>query len=150
MFELEENGIYPLIRVATPADIDFLGEHRAVIQQHGYVWFCRFGKNNMKIQSLQDCKHIMIVKDADKNGGKVYLAMYDEVLDSLNLNCEAIPNYYLGISRHIGAWIRVTQIEEISKATLEECFVVSASNGKVSNILRSMCPATFLRCVRSM
>lgn len=52
MIEFETGGIYPLIKVMSPLDTYFFSEHRKVIDEYGAVWFCRFGKNNMKIESF--------------------------------------------------------------------------------------------------
>lgn len=148
MFEIQENGIYPLIKISTPEGVDFLAEHLQIINEHGYVWFCRFGKNNMKIQSLRDSNHILILKDIKRNGGKVYLAEFDKVEQSPNVTDEVVPKYYRDITKQIGVWIRINQIKEIPQNILERSFVINNSNGSVAGILRSMCPATFLRCIR--
>lgn len=150
MFEVKENGIYPLIKIATPVGIDFLNEHLQIINKHGYVWFCRFGKNNMKIQSLQDSDHILIVKDVVRNGGKVYLAEFDKVEQSYDIADEVVPKYYKDVAKYTGVWLRITQIKEIPKNALEDSFVVNKTNGSVAGILRSMCPATLLRCTKHL
>ena len=148
MFEIKENGIYPLIKIATPEGVDFLDEHQQIINNFGYVWFCRFGKNNMKIQSIQDSDHILIIKDIARNGGKVYIAAFDKVEQSYDISDEVVPKYYKEVAKYIGVWLRITQIKEIPKNVLEDSFVVNKTNGSVAGILRSMCPATLLRCTK--
>ena len=44
-----------------------------------------------------------------------------------------------------GLLIRLLSIALYSKEDLDNDFVVNASGNKVANILKSMCPATFLR-----
>ena len=150
MFEIKENGIYPLIKIATPNGCDFLDEHLQIIKKYGYVWFCRFGKNNMKIQKLQDANHIMFIKDIEGNGGKVYIAEFDKIEQCPAVSNDLIPHYYKDITKYKGVWFRITKIEEFSRKKLEEYFVVNVSNGSVSGVLRSMCPAAFLRCEKNI
>lgn len=143
--EFQLDMVYPLIKIMTPPDIDFFKEHKSIIDKSGYVWFCRFGKNNMKIESLENCEKILLIKESEKNGGNVYIANYDIVKEGAVPINEDYPSYYNDITQSKGLWIRLLSIALYSKEDLNNDFVVNASGNKVANILKSMCPATFLR-----
>lgn len=145
MFKFQNYAIYPLIKVMTPPDIDFFTEHKNILSKKGYVWFCKFGRNNMKIESLDNCTKVLIIKESKQNGGGVYAAKYDIVKEGTETIENIYPTYYNRISLNKGVWIRLLDIERYSKEELEDDFVVNASGNKVSNILKSMCPAVFLR-----
>ena len=145
MIEFEPGGIYPLIKVTTPPDINFFTEHKKAINKYGLVWFCRFGKSNMKVASLESCCKVLIIKESKKNGDGVYIAPYDIVHEGNEPPYGVYPTYYDEIIHPKSLWIRLTDIEKISKTALESTFVVNTSGNKVSGILKSMCPAVFIR-----
>lgn len=145
MLEFQSDVVYPFIKIMTPPEIDFFNEHKTILDKKGYVWFCRFGKNNMKIKSLENCGNILLIKDSEKNGGNVYIANYDIVKEgNFSINND-YPTYYNDILQSKGLWIRLLSITQYSKEELNANFVINASGNKVANILKSMCPATFLR-----
>ncbi len=141
-----KDSIYPLIKITTPSDINFYNEHQKLMQENGYTWFCRFGKSNMKIESIKNCGNTIIIKESKKNGDKVYAAIFDEILGYIDEDKVIFPAYYNNIKQNKELWFRLVALEEYSKEMLCSAFVVNASNNDVSSILKSMCPATFLRC----
>ena len=145
MLDFQPDGVYPLIKIATPMEIDFFQEHQNIIEKKKYVWFCRFGKNNMKIESLENCEKILLIKDSEKKGGNVYIAKYDLVKAGNFSVKNDYPTYYEDILQNKGLWMRLLSIEHYSKEKLNANFVINSSGNKVSNVFRSMCPATFLK-----
>lgn len=148
MLTFQKGMVYPLIKVMTPPNIDFITEHETIIKEKGYVWFCRFGKNNMKINSLKNCEKSLFIKESEKNGGNVYVAEYDIIKDGAESVENNYPSYYNNITQIKGLWIKLLSITEYSKEDLEANFVINTSGNNVSNILKSMCPATFLRYIK--
>ena len=41
-----------MIKISTIDDVSFFEEHQNIIDKNGYVWFCRFGKCNLRISSI--------------------------------------------------------------------------------------------------
>lgn len=145
MSKFQSDVIYPLVKITTPPEIDFFHEHKTILDKKGYVWFCRFGKNNMKIETLENCGKILLIKDSEKRGGNVYIANYDIVKEgNFSIN-NAYPSYYNDISQNKGLWIRLISITRYSKDKLNANFVINTSGNKVANIFNSICPAAFLR-----
>lgn len=145
--KFQYNGIYPLIKIKTPPEINFFSAHKRCIDENGFVWFCRFGKNNMKIVSLEACKHLLLIKESGIKKGGVYIAEYVELATELNDSETSIPAYYEDLQQSPSFWIKLISLVPLDFDVFTTSFVVNSSNGSVENILRSMCPASFLRCI---
>ncbi|MDD3401029.1 MAG: hypothetical protein PHT58_05315 [Eubacteriales bacterium] len=143
--ELKKNGVYPLIKIKSPPDVNFYSAHKSCIDKNGFVWFCRFGKNNMKTTSLDSCEHILLIKESGIKQGGVFIAEYTELSTELNANEIGIPEYYSGLPQPKALWIKLTSLTPLDYSIFSAAFVVNSSNGSVDNIMRSMCPAFFLR-----
>lgn len=148
--KLEINDIYPLIRVKTPSKIDFYKEHKLVIDANGYVWFCRFGRNNMKFESLKKCKPVVFIKETGDITKGLYLAKYDSFSSVPPNEIYAIPSYYNEIIQKPSIWFRVTEINKFEIMQLNSSFVGNTSGGNIQDILRSMCPAFFVKCINEV
>ena len=145
--KFQYNGIYPLIKIKTPTEINFFSAHKRCIDENGFVWFCRFGKNNMKIVSLEACKHLLLIKESGIKNGGVYFAEYVELATELIDSETSIPAYYEDLQQSPSFWIKLLSLVPLDFDVFTTSFVVNSSNGSVENILRSMCPASFLRCI---
>lgn len=147
MIDFQIGGIYPFVKITTPPEIDFFEEHKNILNKEGFVWFCRFGKNNMRITTINSCNKLLIIKESKQNGGTVYIAKFDMVTDEGESITDSFPNYYNRIDKIKSLWIRLLEIEKFSGEELENRFVLNASGNRVSTILKSMCAAVFLRRV---
>lgn len=125
--------------------VDFYTEHKRILDQKGFVWFCRFGKNNMKIEKITSCERIVIIKESGK-AGKYYAAEYDDLQEKTPSDKTAIPPYYTDMDRSEGYWLRLTGICEVEADTVMNCFVSDASQGSIAPLIRSMCPAFYIIC----
>ena len=83
---------YLMLKIATPMDFSFEDEHKKIIDKDGYVWFCRFGKGNLKIESISELGNILFVKESVKNGGKRYMMEFSEISSSQPTS--GYPDYY--------------------------------------------------------
>lgn len=145
--QLKNEGIYPLIKIKTPSSTSFFDAHKACIENDGFVWFCRFGKNNMKIDSLNRCEHILFIKESGVRQGGVYIAEYVELSEQLGADKTGVPEYYNTLSQPQALWIKLISLNPFDYKVFMESFVVNSSGGSVDNILRSMCPAFFLKSI---
>ncbi len=147
--EINNGDICPLIKVKSPVGIDFYTEHKRVIESYGYVWFCRFGKNNMKRETLEKYSPFIIIKESGVKYGGVFLAAYSEIsVDTMHQ--KMMPLYYKEIEQRPSLWFKVTQIEQIDYSALLSCFIGNASGGNIERIMKSMCPAFYIKCISNM
>lgn len=147
---LKKDNIYPLFKIRTPNYVDFYMEHKKRIDQNGHVWFCQFGKNNMKVQSLTSCEPLLLMKESGKKHGGIYIAEYDR-MESFVPVCEtSVPSYYKTILHPPSLWFRILSLEKFDFQLLCDCFVGNTSGGDIEKILQSMCPAFFIRCTKEI
>lgn len=146
--QLKKDNIYPLIKIRTPNCVDFYAEHQKRICQDGHVWFCRFGKNNMKLQSLATCEPVLLMKESGEKYGGIYVAEYDTLKLSLPSSETSVPSYYNQMRQTPSLWFRITSLKQFDYSLLLESFVGNTSGCNVEKILQSMCPAFFVRCIK--
>lgn len=147
---LNVNDVYPMLKIKTPKGTDFYQEHSKVIDKSGYVWFCRFGKNNMKFESFDTDNRVLIIKEGSRIGGGLYVAKYEEFYKKLPNDVSETPDYYNDITQDPAVWFKIIELKKMDDKYLDTAFVVNASGGSIRNILKSMCPAFFVKCLKQI
>ena len=75
---IQEGNKHLMIKISSPIDISFYDEHIKEIKQNGYVWFCRFGKDNLKTEDIGNNGNVLFIKESKANGNRCYMAEYDK------------------------------------------------------------------------
>lgn len=147
---INSETILPLLRIKTPDCVDFFQEHMSLIETKGYVWFCRFGKNNMRIDKVLSHESLLIIKDSGAISSNYYIAKYCDVCEIPNITSDEYPAYYDCINQKKSLWFKVNMLVPLDYGIIESNFVVAATNGEIKNTLRSMCPAFYIRCINKI
>lgn len=148
--KINENSIFPLIKVKTPTGIDFFNAHKEIIDSIGYVWFCRFGKNNMKYDTISSCAPMLFIKNSGVSKGGIYIARYKAIENNLSKEESAYPKYYHNIQQQPAMWFKISEIKPLEYDIFIENFVGSSSGGDIDKILKSMCPAFFIKSTQNI
>jgi len=147
--KIEKNNVCPLIKIKSPDGADFFSEHTHLINNNGFVWFCRFGKNNMKQETLKQYAPYIIIKESGIKEGGVYLAKYTDITET-SPDIQFMPSYYNKMNLHISMWFKIIEIKSIDYSLLTSSFVGKTSGGSIQSILKSMCPAFFVKCISTV
>lgn len=147
---IKKDNMFPLIKVKTPTGIDFFKEHKSIIDSYGYVWFCRFGKNNMKYDTVASCNPILFIKNSGISNGGIYIARYEAIENSITENGTVYPHYYQDIQQSPAMWFKIYEMNPMDYDVLIESFVGASSGGDINRILKSMCPAFFIRSTQDI
>lgn len=143
---LTEDFHYPLIRINTPIDIDFLKTHQSLINEHGFVWFGKKGNRgpSQNLYNWINTHKTLIIRDSKINNYKTYLCTVQEI--SPIKPAISIPVYYRQFNDLIIPWFKITNIQEIDKNLIEENFLAVSSDIPIKRTLsRSMCPFFYIR-----
>lgn len=138
---IEQGNKHLMIKISSPIDISFYDEHIDILKKEGYVWFCRFGKDNLKIDEIGNDGKYIFIKESKANGGKCYLAEYECL--QRNIPVSGYPKYYDGIQKERNLWIKVISLKILPEG-FEASFRASSSGGELSSIYRSMCNAFYI------
>ncbi|MGP1367086.1 MAG: hypothetical protein ACTTH3_05355 [Schwartzia sp. (in: firmicutes)] len=147
--KIQQGDICPLIKIKSPFGIDFYKEHMKVIEENGYVWFCRFGKNNMLRDVLLQYAPYLIIKESGIKNGGLYIARYTEIVEDEPRDNQT-PQYYESIKQYPSLWFKLTKIKSLDYSMLASKFVGKSSGGQVEGILRSICPAFYIKSVSNL
>ena len=147
--KVERGAVCPLIKIKSPTGFDFYSEHIQLIKENGYVWFCRFGKSNMKKETLEQCAPYIIIKESGIKDGGVYIAKYSEITETPSL-AKVVPLYYSKMNQIPSMWFKVNELDSVDYSSFISSFAGKASGGNIQGILRSMCPAFYVRCTSSL
>lgn len=146
--EAKKGSIYPLIVIKTPNEHSFYQEHHKIIQKYGYVWFAKLGKSSLKVSSIIKCDDILFIKDSGNLYSGLYAAKILEVTDSIPTET-CFPDYYDTLHKKGSLWFMIEDLKPVSVDVLSNSFVGNSSGGSVLNILRSICPAFFIKCTNT-
>ena len=50
--EIKKGATFLMFKINTPNGIDFLKEHKKILDANGEVWLCRFGKTNVVLSKI--------------------------------------------------------------------------------------------------
>jgi hypothetical protein len=147
--KIKQGAICPLIKIKSPKGVDFYLEHNQLIKKNGYVWFCRFGKNNMKKETLEQYAPYILIKESGIKNGGLYIAKYSKITETPS-HAKVVPLYYSKINQLPSMWFKVNELERVDYSTIISSFIGNASGGSIQEILRTMCPAFYVRCTSSL
>ena len=147
--KIEKSNICPLIKIKSPDGVDFFQEHTQLIEKNGFVCFCRFGKNNMKLETLKQYAPYIIIKESGIKEGGVYLAKYTDITD-IPPDTHLMPLYYNTMASHPSLCFKVIELYNMEYSLLTSSFVGKTSGENIQSILKSMCPAFFVKCISTL
>lgn len=142
--DLKKDSSYLLIKINTPENINFLKEHLNILEKNGYVWFCRFGKNNVLPEKINSYNNYIFLKDSKKNNDKIYIAKYEKF--SFSPPSLLFPKYYNGISLERSLWFKLVELHEFDYNILIKNFVTKSTSSKLTNVFGSMCSSFYITC----
>lgn len=146
--DLKKGSSYLLIKINTPDNINFLKEHTNIIENNGYVWFCRFGKSNILPEKIHSSNNYIFLKDSKKNKDKIYIAKYEKI--SPTPQDSSFPKYYSEILLEHSLWFKLVQLEEFDYNYLTTNFVTKSTNSELKNVFRSMCSSFYITCNKDL
>lgn len=65
---IEKNKTFLMLKIFTPPNISFYEEHQKILNTEGYVWFCRFGKSNLRIDAITQDDILFLSKNPLETG----------------------------------------------------------------------------------
>lgn len=134
-----------MLKINTPPGIDFLSEHKSILDQTGEVWFCRFGKTNAIKLKITSHGNYIFFKDSVRNKNRIYVATISDISESpFSKN---YPPYYDKIDLRRSLWFRLTDIKEINPDLVNQNFRTKASNSPLSDVYRSICQSFYIQCI---
>lgn len=142
---IKRGGQFLMLKISSPAGVSFLEEHQKLISKKQYVWFCRFGKCNLLVNSIGKDGMYLFVKESKKNGGGRYLLEFSEVTSDAPKN--GYPEYYDELSAEKSLWFKVTAIHKLSD-DFEKHFETSSSGNSLDSVYRSMCNSFYIMCCK--
>lgn len=148
MVHLCKDSNYPLIKMNTKK-VDFLHEHKSILDKEGYVWFGRYGKRKFDIKINESDKSIYIIlKDAVISTNKSFICEVTEILDYILE--DGYPEYYEQFIDDIKQWFKIINIYEIDTEILYEKFVAHKSGKEAKKVLGSITPIAILRPIENI
>lgn len=148
MIHLCEDSNYPLIKMNTNK-INFLEEHKSILNKEGYVWFGRYGKRkfSIKINEGEKSKYI-ILKDAAKSTNRTFICEVVEIEN--NIPKEGYPEYYKTFINNIIQWFKIINIYEIDTDILFEKFISCKSGKEAKKVIGSIAPIAILKPIENI
>lgn len=143
--EIKKNTALLMLKINTPPGIDFLAEHKSILEETGEVWFCRFGKTNAIKSRITEDSNFIFFKDSAKNNNRIYIGTISEI--SVTLPSKNYPAYYNKIELGRPLWFRLSGIEEINSDLIMKNFRTKSSNAPLSGVYRSMCQSFYIQCI---
>ena len=141
---IKKGHSFLMLKISTPTKISFYEEHMKLIKENGFVWFCRFGKSNLVLKSINKYGNLVFVKDSVKNGNKRYLLEFSEI--SPTPPQTGYPEYYNSVDKYKSLWFKVNSITELDSEIFDSSFHLSSSGGNLSSAYRSMCNSFYITC----
>ena len=139
---------YSLIVIKTPPQHSFFEEHTTIIKKKGYVWFAKMGRSNLRLDTLRSHEKILFIKDSGNLKTGLYAASILEISDK-QPDKGLYPSYYSDFEYRNPIWFKIKDLKSVPVEILESSFVGKSSGGSVLGILRSICPAFFIKCTKT-
>lgn len=143
--EIKENTVFLMLKINTPPGIDFLLEHKVILEKNGEVWFCRFGKTNVIESRIIADGNYIFFKDSAKNDNKIYMGIISEI--SKTEPTKNFPAYYDQIKLGRPLWFRLCEIKEVIPDLIFNNFRTKSSNATLAGVYRSMCQSFYIQCI---
>ena len=93
---------------------------------------------------------MLFIKNSGISKGGIYIARYEAIENDLSKKENAYPKYYHNIQQQPAMWFKISEIKPLEYDILIENFVGSSSGGDIDIILKSMCPAFFIRSTQNV
>lgn len=148
LMEFKENTAFLMLKINTPPDIDFLKEHKSILDKYGEVWFCRFGKSNVIKSKITEDGSFVFFKDSAKNNNRIYVGNISAI--SVNSPLSNYPEYYQQIHMEQAFWLRLIDIDEVDPSQVMDNFRIKSSNASLDGVYRSMCNSFYIKCVSNV
>ena len=146
--EVKKNTTFLMLKIKTPPNIDFLAEHKKIIDKTGEVWFCRFGKTNIVHSKITNDGNFIFFKDSAKNNNRVYIGIISKIsLNSISLN---YPKYYNYINMNQSFWICLSEIKEVNPSLIIQNFRIKSNNAKLLGVYHSICNSFYIKCITNI
>lgn len=139
-----EGSSYLLLRINTQPEVNFLLEHDDLIERHGYVWFCRFGRSNLIVDSISRSGNYIFIRDSRLHNFKTYIAKFSQITKNPPED-NNFPNYYKETDKPQALWFRLDELKEIDAWALNNAFLVSSSGNDLSSMNKSSCSNFYIR-----
>ena len=141
---IEKNKTFLMLKIFTPPNISFYEEHQKILNTEGYVWFCRFGKSNLRIDAITQDDNIIFIKESIRNGNHRYLLHISDITTLAPTT--NYPLYYNDIKSEQSIWFKVTSIVKLDD-NFESSFL-TINDGPLSNVYRSMCNSFYIKSIK--
>lgn len=145
--EIQSGKSFLMLKLMSPTDISFFDEHQKLINKNGFVWFCRFGKNNLVLRSIVKDGNLLFIKESVKNGNKKYVMEFSDI--STTPPSSGYPDYYDQVDKEASLWFKITSIRELPVG-FESNFRASSSNNSLESVYRSMCSSFYITSKNSL
>jgi len=145
---IEKGSSFLMIKINTDPDIDFYKEHKSILDNVGFVWFCRFGKPNLRISSMDKSDNLVFIKDSLKNNNNTYIASFKNITTEKPAN--GFPYYYCSINKIMGIWFKLDSLVRVDHNKVNSNFVLTSSGGNLSNAYRSMCNSFYITNIKDI
>ena len=131
-----------LLRYSNYRRYNFLNEHKAIIDQKGYVWMMKIGKKVSldKINKIMRSGGFIILKSPISDGSKYYIGRFNDYSEKTPNDNGHMPQYYSIIMNDIDYYDAQTQFFKVSCiAPLKEYYanalVLEKSKRKVVEVV---------------
>lgn len=140
--EIIKGSSFLMLKISSNPNIDFYKEHKSIIDNIGFVWFCRFGKPNLLTSSITKSGNLIFIKDSKKNNNNTYMAQFNSITTEIPLR--NFPKYYNSIDKPMGLWFKLDNLVRIEHDKINSNFILSSSGGDLTRAYRSMCNSFYI------
>lgn len=131
--EICERSKILLFRFSNYWTNDFIKDHKAIIDNAGYVWMCKQGKRSSieTIRSIIQDGGCIVLKEPDKRGGKYFIGHFTEITEDQPDDINHFPAYYLSelhLNRTLAQWIKIDAIHSLPSSYIGTLYL--QKNGK--------------------
>ena len=125
--EIKKGATFLMFKINTPNGIDFLKEHKKILDADGNYVF---------------------IKDSAKNDNRIYIGTVSGISKSQPLN--NYPAYYDQINLARPLWFSLSDLCEVSSDFVMKNFRTKSSNASLEGVFRSMCNSFYIECISNV
>ena len=148
VMEIKKGATFLMFKINTPNGIDFLKEHKKILDANGEVWLCRFGKTNVVLSKITADGNYVFVKDSAKNDNRIYIGTVSSISKTQPLN--NYPTYYDQINLARPLWFNLSDLCEVRSDFVMKNFRTKSSNASLEGVFRSMCNSFYIECISNV
>lgn len=139
---IKENTEMLLFRFSNYGKNSFINEHKAVIDEYGYVWMLKIGKRSSltKLHAIKDAGGWLVLRSPKADGSVSYIARFTDVSEE-EPNDFCYPRYYNDIfdgdedeyynPNAVYQWFKIESLAQMEKTDVEH--LVISKTGKIVN-----------------